>query len=449
MTVSRRRWIQGALAISGLVSASRASAMGRTPLGGKLTFRLPWALRALDPHELGDAAAALFAHAVVDSLFALDATAAPYPTLAASMPVRESGVTVVRLREGLRTARGTALDARDVAFSIERARKRGAAALLSELAPARIHRGDSLAFDFPGAPDPIRVARILASPLVALLPRGFSPSRPDGTGAFRAEFGERGLSLTRNPFAARGAAFLDAIDVASAPDLKASLRAFEAESDDLGWLGTGLFAERSGAVRFDGGSAAWIVLTVALGAGSYAMPGVLQGLVDGFDRSKLAHLGLGALPDSSSDTGWGGPPTEIDVDEDAPHLVEIARAVAPLLSRPGHEVSAAPSKRSRSEDGRPARTSALLAIDVVRPIGPGPLLAMVALANREDPDRARDLMRHPPKLAANAPLRELTRSLRVAVLGELRVAAGVVPTIQIARGESGWDLGATHRTSNR
>jgi hypothetical protein len=58
-------------------------------------------------------------------------------------------------------------------------------------------------------------------------------------------------------------------------------------------------------------------------------------------------------------------------------------------------------------------------------------------------------MRHPPKLAANAPLRELTRSLRVAVVGELRVAAGVVPTIQIARGESGWDLGATHRTSNR
>src|SRR5262249_20535278 len=158
-----------------------------------------------------------------------------------------------------------------------------------------------------------------------LLPRAFSPTTPDGTGAFRAEVSATEIVLTRNLNAARGASFLDAIDVRRADDLKSSLRAFEAERSDIGWLGLGLPQPRRGAIRFDLGAVAWIVLATGTEAQSFGAPGVAQRLADALPAERLAHLGLGALPVASGDAAWGGPPTDLVV-EDAPHLVEIARA---------------------------------------------------------------------------------------------------------------------------
>jgi peptide/nickel transport system substrate-binding protein len=443
---SRRRFLGGCLAGAAVLAVPRVSkALGRTPLGGRIAFHVPWSTASIDPHELHDAAAALFASAIADPVYALDAGGAPYPALAAALPAREGNRTVVRLREGLRTARGAALDGRDLAASIERARRAGAGAVLAQIPRAVPHPDDALAVVFEPV-DTGHLAHMLASPLVALLPRRFNPAAPDGTGAFLATPSAAGLTLDRNLNAARGAAFLDGIDVSRADDLRTSLRAFEGEHDDLGWLGLGLHDGRRGAVRFDLGRVAWVVLMTGPDAGSFGLPGVAQRLADAFPPERLAHLGLGPLPVASGDPGWGGPPSDLLTDESSAHLVEIANAVAPILSRPGHEVTPVPVARAEMLRRR-ARGKATLSIEIVRPLGPSPIHALLSLATAEDPARAKDLARHPPKLPANAPARSLTGTLRVGVLGELRVAGGVIPDLVLARSatEEGWDLGASFR----
>jgi len=441
MRIDRRALLGG---LGALLGARVTSAMGRTPLGGRVALHVPWPTGALDPHDLRDPMAALFGAAVVDPIYALDSLGAPYPTLAAGLPGREGGETVVHLREGLRTARLAGLDAHDLVFSVERARARGASALLADVPRPLLKKGDPLAVVF-GAADPGHLARALASPLCALVPRRFRPTAPDGTGAFRADVSAAGLILTRNLSAARGPAFLDAIEVAPAEDLTTSLRAFEAESDDLGWLGMGLHDGRKGAVRFDLGRAAWVVLVVGPDAGPAAAPGVAQRLADALPPERLAHLGLGPLPPASGDPAWPGPPAELLVDDASPHLIEVARAVAPVLSSPGHEIAVTAVPRAEIARRR-ARGKATLAVELVRPLAPGPHHAMIALATAEDPARGRDVARTPYR-GPVVPARGLTGLLRVGVLGDVRVAGGVVSELFLARSSSGegWDLGACFR----
>ncbi|MEJ7733201.1 MAG: hypothetical protein WKG00_28905 [Polyangiaceae bacterium] len=235
----------------------------------------------------------------------------------------------------------------------------------------------------------------------------------------------------------------------TAEDLKASLRAFETGRDDIGWLGAGLFGERQGSVRFDLGRAAWVVLETGGEAGSSGAPGEAQRLADGLGTT-LADLGLGPLPRGTGEAAWQGAPAELLFDEASAHLATVARAVAPVLSRPGHEVTATPLPRAELSRRR-ARGAYSLAVDVVRPLGPGATGALLALATAEDPARARDLARHPPKLVADTSPRTLTRTLRVGVLGELRVSGAAMGDVVIARaaGGEGWDLGGTYRKPAR
>jgi peptide/nickel transport system substrate-binding protein len=446
---SRRTFLATAVASAALLGAPRAArALGRTPVGGRLSLHVPWPTRSIDPHDLRDPTAALFGAAIADPLYALDAAGNPAPGLAAGLPSREALGTVVRLREGLRTARKVALDARDVVASIERARGRGAMALFADVPKPELYPKDALAVVF-GKTDPHRLARALASPLAAILPRHFDPLSPDGTGAFRADCADRGLVLSRNAFAARGPSYLDVIDVFRADDLATSLRRFEAERDDLGWLGLGLHGDRKGASRFDLGPAAWIVLWVSSQAsGGFGLPGVAQRLVDGVRPERLSHLGLGPLPLSSGDAAWGGAPAELLVDEGSAHLVEVARTLGPILSRPGHEITVVTVPRAELGRRRASKAVAM-SLDVVRPAGPGPLGALLALSTADDAALAKELAKSPPKLPPQASARTLTRSLHVGVVGELRISGGQMPDLVLARGADGRDLGASFRRRGR
>jgi peptide/nickel transport system substrate-binding protein len=444
--IARRRFLAGMASFLGASAIGRhAGALGRTPFGGRIAMHVPWPTVGIDPHDLRDPTAALFASAIADAIFAADPGVPAFPTLASAMPTREGADTVVRLREGLKTARGVALDARDLIASVERARTRGAASVLAQVPRPVAHKSDPLAAVF-GAIEPAHLARALASPLCALLPRRFDPGAPDGTGAFLADISATGLTLTRNLLAARGPSFLDEIVIAPALDLKTSLRSFEAETDDLGWLGFGLHDGRKGAVRMELGRAAWIVLSTGPEAGAFGLPGVAQRLIDALPPERLAHLGIGTLPAAVGDPAWGGPPADLLVDDASPHLVEVARAVAPILSRPGHEVTVAPVARAEIARRR-ARGKATLAIEIVRAVGPTPLHALFSLATAEDVVRGRDLGRTPPKGLTATSARQLTSGLRVGVLGELRIAGGAIPDIFLARSPSGegWDLGASFR----
>ena len=80
------------------------------------------------------------------------------------------------------------------------------------------------------------------------------------------------------------------------------------------------------------------------------------------------------------------------------------------------------------------------------------LTGKMPLATAEDPARGRDVVRAPPRVNQNAAARTLTSLLRVGVLGDLRVAGGMMPELSLARSASGegWDLGATfHKPPKR
>jgi peptide/nickel transport system substrate-binding protein len=422
------------------LASRRSSASDRAPYGGSLTLHAPWPLGAIDPHHIDDAAAAFFGDAVFESLYALDREGAVVPCLAEGEPEADGPSLRVRLRTGVAFASGAPVDARVAAASIARARSRGAAAWLSEIPPPRAADG---AIVFP-MQDPSRLARALASPLVAVVPARFSPERPDGTGPFRARFEAGSLILTRNTQAAGGPALLDEIAVHPATDLVTSLRAFEGGADDVGWLGSFLHEPRQGALAFDAGAVGWAILRTGSEAGALDVPGVAQALADAVPHAALAPLVVGA-PWQPGTAHWTGTPCDLLVRDDSPWLVEVARAVAVALSSASHEVTARPVPSSELARRRATRAFSVL-LDFARPAGPRALGALVGLTTADDPASAAALLRRPPR--SEMPARTATRTLRIGVVGEVRLQGGRAPDVVLPPSAwgSGVDWGSAHRT---
>ncbi|HMJ51676.1 MAG TPA: hypothetical protein VK540_06350 [Polyangiaceae bacterium] len=423
-----------------------AAALGRIPLEGKIAMSLPWPVDRIDPHDITDPGAALFGQALFDELYAADPSGEPFPTLAADAPVIESARTIVRLREGLVTARGERLDARDVLFSIQRAKKGAAAAWWGDLPAPVLHPKDRLALVF-ATTDAGRVARTLSSSFFALVPRTFDPARPDGTGALSAEPGSSRLTLRRNPNAARGPSFLEEVTIEQAADLSSSLRSFEGKLTDVGWLGSGLHGARPGAQAFDLGSVAWVVLQTGVEAGPWGGPGVAQRLLDGLAPERFQRFGLGPMPAPVGNAEWGGRPCELWVQEASAFMGELGRTLSSLLSRPGHEVAVRAAPTAEIARRRATGTFSLM-LGIVRPFSATSLGSHIALAAALDPKKALELMRRPPRLASFDP-RLVTRTLTLGVLGELRVMGGSASDVHLARNPTadGWDLGATYRVA--
>lgn len=439
--ISRRDVLSAAAAWAALTVAGPARARGRLPAGGSFSLHVPWSLDVVDPHRGDDATAAIFGGALFDSLYAFDEGGAIVPVLAESLPVPDGDGVLVPMVSGVTSAEGRPIDARDVVGSIARARSRGASGWLAEVPVPT--RKDTTAVRFATkAAD--KVALALASPLTAVVPLTFNPERPDGTGAFRAERRGDAWVLTRNPRAVRGPALLDSITVRFASGLAVPLRAFETGADDLGWLGSGLHEPRAGARPFDAGAVAWAVLRTGKEAGPWDQPGVPQRIADGIPPTRLSYLALGPPWRTEREEAWSGAPNDLLVRDDSPWLLELARAVAATLSRPGHELTpkALPSTELSQ---RLRQRSYALAIDVARPLAPGTLGALVGLASADDPRHAADLMRRPPRFGVTS-ARNLTRTLRLGVLGEIRLQGGRVPDLTLPLSAAGgWDLALATR----
>ena len=422
--------------LAALGSTASAEALGRTPFSGVLRLRLPLYFGGLDPHTQDDPLSALLAAAAFDPLFALDANGKPYPTLANALPERAANGARVSLRPGLITARGRSLSAADIAFSFKRAQTLGGAAVLSVFRAPLVDRNAPLSVVVPDA-DPDALARALASPLTALVPRDFTPLAPDGTGAFSALFARGTLTLTRNERAARGAAFLDRVEVSQASDLADALRAFEAASVDVGWLGNGLYRPRAGALALDGPIYGWSVLRTGLEAKTWGAPGIAQQLCAALPSDALGHFGVRALPRSDDGIRWGGGPTALLVPDDAPHAVELARALEPRLSSPGNEIRAALTPRATFLEARRTRRFGLM-LDFVRAASTDATESALTLLAAVDPALAK---RPPRKLSS---LRDTTRTLALGVLGEMRVSGARMPELE---GLDTWQLGAVWSNS--
>jgi len=428
--ITRRGALGFAAALGAGVAFDHAAlGLGRTPLKGSLEMALPFALRSLDPHDPTDPVAALFGGAVFDTLVTQDKRGF-FPVLAEALPEREAGATMLRLRPGLRTAKGKWLDAKDVIASLKRARARGAGPLLDPIGDPTPHPKDTRAVFFPKAPSSMAVLTALVSPLCAIVPRDFNPREPDGTGAFSASLAAGVLTLARNESAAMGPSFLDSLIVREAPSLRESLRGFEVGRGDVCWLGTGLFGGRANVESFDLGAVAHVALVASASAGPLARPGALQKLVAELPRQALSHLGLGSLAAGSSNASYDGAPIELWV-EPSPYLQEIAEAIADVLSQKDHEVTI--KNGSRDEVAQKRTQGGGLSLSLIRPIAN----AAGGLAWLEEPSRAAALL----KAGKGASPREATKGLRVAVVGELRVAGGKTGDLKLLASErGGWDL---------
>lgn len=404
-------------------------------------MRLPWPVLAMDPHRLEDATAAIFGEALFDTLYARDDSGAFVPSIAEAEPEPEGTSLRVRVRTGLRTAKGRAFDTRDAAAAIARSRGLGGRAWLADI-PAPKVDGRSLVF---GMRDAGRLVRALASPIVAMVPSSFSADAPDGTGPMKFTTRDDAAVLLRNPLAARGPSYLEEVVVRAAPDLASSLRAFESGADDLGWLGSGLHEPRAGSRPFDFGAAAWAVLFTGRDALTWDAPGVAQRICDGIPPARLSYLALGPAWATEPEQGWGGPPASIYVRDDAPWLVELAKAISATISRPSHEVTAKPVPATEIAQRRNTRNHTLT-LDVVRPVAPGSFAALVALATADNALRATELVQHPPRLG-EIPPRTMTRTMHCGVVGEIRVQGGRAPDIQLAQSSAtaGFDLAASTR----
>jgi hypothetical protein len=433
----------GAVA-SGLVSLPGvAVARSRTPYGGRVVMHAPWPLGAIDPHRIDDAAAALFGEAIFDTLYTRDVDGGLVPSLAESDPETDGATLRIRVRADVRFVSGTRLDARVAAASIARSRARDGAAWLTDIPVPRVVDG---ALVFP-MHDTRRLVRALASPLVAIVAPRFAPDHPDGTGPMRADVQPTGIVFSRNGAAASGPSFLDVVEVRHAPDLVTSLRAFEGGADDLGWLGSFLHDPRPGAKAFDAGVLGWAVLRTGRDAGVADAPGTAQSLADGVSHAALAALVVGPPWDQGTST-WTGPAVDLVVRDDAPWLVEVARAMAVALSSPSHEVRCVPIPAPEIAQRRASRGFALM-MDVARRAGPGTLGAILGLAAADDPASAVALARHPPR--GDVAPRAATRAMRLGVVGEIRLQGGRAPDLVLPPSAMGagvdWGSAFRARTS--
>lgn len=417
--------------LTALSAVGTASALGRTPAAGVLRLRLPLHFGGIDPHALDDPLSALFAPAIADPLYALDASGKPYPALASALPERTSSGSRVTLRPELLSARGKSLLAADLVFTWKRSLALGGAAVLSAFRLPTSDGKDRLSVLVPDA-TPEALARALANPLTALVPRAFSPAVPDGTGAFKATLTPGALSLSRNENAARGAAFLDRVELARATDLADALRAFETGQVDVGWLGNGLYRAKAGALPLEGPVFGWIVLRTGLDAKSWGAPGIAQQLAAGLPSAALSRFGVRALPGAGQSTRWGGGPTSLLVSEDSPHMVELARALEPLLSSDGNTVRATPLARTAWLEARRSRRFGLL-LDFVRAANSDATHSAQALLAAVDPA----LARRPPR-NLNSVL-DATRTLSLGIIGDVRVSGARSPEFEAL---DTWQLGS-------
>lgn len=427
--VSRRTWLKLSLAGAATVAFSSgrgfAHARGRAQPGGRISLHVPWPLGSIDPHRLDDMAAAIFGEAIFDTLFSVSEQG-PIPSLAERAVVTEGAVSRLTLREGVRTGAGKALDARDVLFSLDRARRMGARAWLTDIPVPKLDKNGDLLF---ATKDGARLERALSSQLCAIVPRGFSPDGPDGTGPFRMTRRADMWSLRRNLHAARGPSLLDEVLLGEAPDLVTSLRAFESGKDDIGWLGLGLHEPRPQARSFDLGPVGWVILRTGKEAATWDEPGVAQRACDGLPAARLASLSLGSPWKQEAPLSWGGAPTQVLVRDDSPWLMEVARAIAATLSAPGHELTVKPTGQSDLRNLRGSRAFAFM-VDVARPLLPGTHGSFASLATADDPVTAlRTVGRSIGKGDLSA--RVLTRTLRLGVIGEVRISGGIMPHVSL------------------
>lgn len=336
--MTSRRQLLGGLGglLSALLGPEQAWSRARPLYGGSARLTVPVDTTRIDPHDPGSLSGRLFGASLFDGLYAQPAGGgAAYPTLASALPETRGAALSIELRPGLRSARGTKLDAKAVALSLERSRPRS----LGLADVARIRTRGPLELELTTTLSAEALALALTDVTTAIVPPAFDPSSPDCTGALRS-LGAGITRLARNGWAARGGSYLDTATLTTG-DLRACLRAFEVLTSDVGFLGSGLHRSRSSAKQFALGALGWLVLVPGRRLGRFGAPGVLDAALGELPRADFAALGVD-LPSNRTGGGWSGPAVSLLVDAREPWLLAIASEVARAWDSPAARVQIQP-----------------------------------------------------------------------------------------------------------
>jgi peptide/nickel transport system substrate-binding protein len=154
----------------------------------KLRMAYPHELVTMDPHAHGDAVTELVLSAVYESLVRFEPGRAVKPGLADRWTTPDDSTWWIHVRDGVRFHDGRSLMPEDVVASIGRARaSRMLGHHLNEIDRVRILEGDERTIEITtDRPAPLLLTRLES---VAIVPRGFDPASPIGTGPYRWQVG--------------------------------------------------------------------------------------------------------------------------------------------------------------------------------------------------------------------------------------------------------------------
>ena len=418
-------------------------AAGRTPYGGVLRATCPWPLETLDPHRADNTAALFFGHAVFNPLYSVTPQGTPFPTLATQLPRPTTSGVVITLREGVQSFRGRNLDAHAVRYSLERAKRLDAHPFARRVQRVRASSPTQVAIKLQDAANfsSLQIARWLASPLLSIVPPGFSAASPDGSGPFGARIQPgafASIHLSRNLRAARGASFLTSINLRGTSDLAEPLRRFESGQDNLGWLGRGLHSPRKNAKIVRSSALGWLILRTGNALGRWSRPGIAFELAQSVPDTALRALGTESFSSGTGD-GYRGPRTSLLVPERHSQLTAIAQGLAESLNRESNSrvtVLPVPLEELRT---RLSSRDFGLALTAERPLALGSHGVLPSLHSLAGTRAA--LRPHPP-ISLRSAVGNFCRTQPFTVLGTLEVQLG--HTDEFA-GLNVWDLGAVFR----
>ena len=350
---------------------------------------------------------------------------------------------MVRLREGLLTAKGRKLEARDVLFSLQRARRGGALAWWGDLPVPSLHPKGTDCGRVRG-PDGLRIANALSSPLFALVPRGFDPvsrtapgrcRRRQQSGAAAQTQCERGARRVvsrgdRDRPGARSFWRRCGRSRAISPTSVGSAPGFT-HRDPVPWPSTWVMSLDRFADRNRGRS-------VGRARGRATAPRRTSARAAPALRARAASRAVGKRR----------------MGRQTLRAADGRRIGLPRGARPGGELatfaSGTRSERQRGAGGGAEPAEGRWHLQPCARCGPPVRRTWNCdpgrAGRRLDPSLALELMRSPPRLSTFSP-RALTRTLRLGVLGELRVVGAHAPDVRLAKSTAGegWDLGATYR----
>jgi peptide/nickel transport system substrate-binding protein len=221
--IDRRRFLRGAavgmgsLPGAGLLlaacgsshpaSSSRTST-GDPRRGGTLQagFSGGTSADALDPLNASNSMESAYSACMFDSLIALDRNAIPQLQLAEELtPSKDARKWTIRLHRGVSFHDGRELTADDVVYTLRRIANKQHPAVgdpqLFSLELARVRKVDKYTVTVPFSTPYATFDQALATYYFPIVPVGFNPAKPVGTGAFRYESFSPGqsLTMTRNP----------------------------------------------------------------------------------------------------------------------------------------------------------------------------------------------------------------------------------------------------------